>query len=97
MNNIVLSTRIRLARNLSKYPFINALGEADAKSIINDIESTILSSNENSKSFFRVISPEELKEKGGKLIEEHLISPEILSSKIPSTPSSTRDFAVGNA
>jgi len=85
MNSIVLSTRIRLARNLSKYPFIPRLNENDAKKIISDIEDTVLSSNENSKNFFKVITSEELKTEGGKLIETHLISPNIITSKLPSS------------
>jgi len=85
MNSIVLSTRIRLARNLSKYPFIPRLNENDAKKIISDIEDTVLSSNENMKDFFKVITSEELKTEVGKLIETHLISPNIITSKLPSS------------
>lgn len=85
MNSIVLSTRIRLARNLSKYPFIPKLDENDAKNIIRDIQDTVLSSNEKSKNFFRVITSEELKTEGGKLIETHLISPNIITSNLPSS------------
>ena len=40
MDSIVLSTRVRLARNLNNYPFIPKLNKEDAKKIINDIENT---------------------------------------------------------
>lgn len=83
-NNIVLSTRIRLARNIKNYPFVSALKKEDAEKIINEVKKTVLSSNENSSLMFKEIEKEELKREGGKLIESHLISPAILNSKIPS-------------
>ena len=85
MDSIVLSTRVRLARNLNNYPFIPKLNREDAKKIINDIENTVLSSNEKSNGIFKPVSGEELKNEGGKLIEKHLISPNILNSDLPSS------------
>ncbi len=85
MENIVLSTRIRLARNLVKYPFVSKMTKEDAEEIIRDTEKTILSANDKSEGYFRVITPEELKNEGGYLRETHLISPDILTSSLPSS------------
>ena len=83
-NNIVLSTRIRLARNFKNYPFISKLNKDDAEKIVNEVKSTILKSNEKSALLFKEIDSEELKKEGPKLIEEHIISPNILNSSVPS-------------
>ena len=85
MENIVLSTRIRLARNFVKFPFVSKMTEENAREIIKATEETILSANEKSEGYFRVISPEELKSEGGILRETHLISPDILASSLPSS------------
>lgn len=84
-NNIVLSTRIRLARNLKNYPFVSKLDNNNGLKIIEEIKSTVLSSNEKSPAMFREVDKSELKKEGGKLIEAHLISPAILNSSVPSS------------
>ena len=85
MENIVLSTRIRLARNFKDYPFISKISKEDALKITNEVKEIILSSNSSSPLYFSEIEENELKQEGLKLVENHLISPNILNSKVPSS------------
>lgn len=84
-SDIVLSTRVRLARNFKDYPFISKLDNETGLKITNEVKDIILNSNEKSSLMFREIQADELKKEGGKLIESHLISPAILNSKVPSS------------
>ena len=77
-NDIVVSTRVRLARNLSKYPFPNALSTENAKKACKEIQKAILESNSTLANDFNVynisdISPIEKTV----LAEKHLISREL--------------------
>ncbi len=83
MSNIVISTRIRLARNFKNYNFIYKLSDSDALEITQSVKDAILTSNDKSPSYFREITGEELKKEGGRLIEEHLISPDFMNLAIP--------------
>ncbi|MBE7020385.1 MAG: ATP--guanido phosphotransferase [Ruminococcaceae bacterium] len=83
MSNIVISSRIRLARNFKDYNFIYKLDEKDALKITEAVKNTVLTSSDASPSYFREITGEELKKEGGKLIEEHLISPDFMNLAIP--------------
>ncbi|MBR4892908.1 MAG: ATP--guanido phosphotransferase [Clostridia bacterium] len=82
--NIALSTRIRLARNFKGYKFIPQIDKEDAIKITKKVKDALFSSNEKSPLMFRQINQEELKINGKKLVEEHLISPDILNSKVES-------------
>ena len=85
MENTVLSTRIRLARNFKDYPFISKISKEDAFKITDEVKKIILSSNSSSTAYFSEIEESELKKEGLKLVEKHLISPNILNSKVPSS------------
>ena len=36
-NDIMVSTRVRIARNIKKYPFPNMMSEKDAKGVCDDV------------------------------------------------------------
>ena len=43
--DVVISTRIRLARNISGIPFINKITHEEAKSVINIVKEAVQNSN----------------------------------------------------
>lgn len=72
--DIVISTRIRLARNLDKTPFPNAL--KDTKETTEKIKNAILNGNSTLAKDFEFINLDEISPlKKQALAEEHLISP----------------------
>ena len=74
-NDIMVSTRIRLARNLEKYPFPSVLNEEGRKKATEEIINSILSSNSTLSKEFDVLKMSELsKNERQKLAEKHLIS-----------------------
>lgn len=79
-NDIVISTRIRLARNLDKTPFPNAL--SDKASVIKAIQNAVSGGNSTLSrelEFISLDTTDELKKRA--LSEEHLISPQMLEGK----------------
>ena len=79
-NDIVVSTRIRLARNLEGVPFPNAL--RDTQQTTEKIRDAILKSNSTLGKDFEFINLDELSDdQKHSLSEEHLISPQMLEGK----------------
>lgn len=77
-DDIVVSTRVRLARNLEKYPFPALLKDEDKKKAIKEIEDTILKSNSTLAEAFKIINMNEISEQERRALQEkHLISPEM--------------------
>ena len=75
-NDIVISSRVRLARNISKYPFSINLSDADAVQMAADIKSAILPNDD-----FVAMQVNELAAIDKlALMECHIISPEVLNS-----------------
>lgn len=81
-NEIIISSRIRLARNLKNYPFSPQLSDEDAKEIIEKAKSVILNDRTclnqifdfidlNKKSYIDKLS----------MIETHIISPVLMNKK----------------
>ncbi len=81
--HIVLSTRIRLARNYGNLPFPAKMNEAQAKEVIKTATHCMLGASLAAGETFRLISGEELKATGGTLLEKHLISPNLLQVNHP--------------
>jgi len=76
---LIISSRVRLARNVKKFPFRSKLGEEQAREMILDTTSAIV---ENAQDDFRVINPVE-KIEGRMFIEKHCISREFVKSEMP--------------
>lgn len=74
-NDIVMSSRIRLARNLNGYPFSQKLSKDEEKAIIEEVRDAVLGSTELKDAFF--VMTEDLTELDKQfLLERHLISME---------------------
>ncbi len=81
-NDIVVSTRVRLARNLSKYPFPNAMDSETLEKARTEIENCIINSNSTLSRDFDIYKMAELDDvKKQMLAEKHLISLELLDKK----------------
>ncbi len=77
-DKIVISTRIRLARNIKKYPFPDSMTEAQNVSAIKDIEDALVGGNSVLAKTFTTMKISELDDiKRGGLVEKHLISPNL--------------------
>lgn len=80
MSNEVISTRVRLARNLKDYPFPCRLSEQGRKKVIEKVTSAIRDSNSSIASDFNLIKLDDLTEaQCVSLVERHLVSPEFIS------------------
>lgn len=80
MNNIVMETRIRLARNLKKYPFPWRLNTHQKTEVANIIIDSIKNSNSPLVNELEVIWIKDLSEPERiSLVEKHLASPEFIS------------------
>ena len=80
MNNIVIETRIRLARNLKKYPFPGRLNTQQKTEVARVIIDAIKNSNSPLANDLEVIWIKDLNEPERiSLVEKHLASPEFVS------------------
>jgi len=77
-DDIVISTRIRLARNIKKYPFPNAMTDAQLKGAVAEVESAVTGGNSTLAKTFKNYHMSGLGEvERGELVEKHLISPNL--------------------
>lgn len=73
--DVVISSRIRLARNLIDYPFPNKLTKEQSDEIIKKVQETILNGNTVLKDEFNIYNMKDLEEVEKQvLVENHLIS-----------------------
>ena len=77
-NDVVISTRIRLARNLADKPFPGRMSAEDANEIISKTKTALEGENLD---FINVSTAQSLY--NTILLEDHLVSPELISSKNP--------------
>ena len=76
--DVVISTRVRFARNLAEYPFTARLDAAKAKEIINRVGG-VLEQNGFTKTDFTDIS----RTMAYSLVEKHYVSPEFVRESLP--------------
>lgn len=79
-SDVVLSTRVRLARNLREYPFPERL-DAQTKKKINELVRDVLITDENQDLHYKDMS-ELSSYQAVSLAEKHLISPEFASDSV---------------
>lgn len=79
-NDIVLSTRVRLARNIKGYNFPNKLDADSALEIINKVENAVSNLGLGFKKYMLSQMTENEKQI---MIEEHFMSPNMLDNSIP--------------
>ncbi len=82
LNKVVLSTRVRLARNYREFPFVPKMSLEDATKTAEMTKEAVMLSSGASALEFEYLSGKELADLSGVLLEEHLISPGMLKSKL---------------
>lgn len=81
-SGIVVSSRIRLARNLKNYPFPNKATIEQKREIAQKVKKALDESNSVIANSFSFISMEELTQtQAVSLVEKHLVSPEFVSDR----------------
>ncbi|WP_105614540.1 protein arginine kinase [Vallitalea okinawensis] len=83
-DDVIITTRIRLARNIQKYPFPNRMSDISAEQMMDEIKEVIMGASSPISEHFEFYNLRELtmNEKLA-LLEERLISPELLKKQIP--------------
>ena len=77
----IISSRVRLARNLKKYNFRNKIADEEAKKTIEDVKSAITDSRTAFGHQFEYICINETEEtEKFAMVEKHIISPELMKS-----------------
>ncbi len=76
-NDVVVSSRIRFARNIADYPFDSKMDETSANEIIEKVSSVL--GNDFERIDFKNLSSVE----SGALVEKHYISPDFAKKKMP--------------
>ncbi len=80
MSNVVMQTRIRLARNLKKYPFPQRLNTAGKNEVAEEIIKAVKNSNSPLSKELNILYVKDLTEAQRiSLVEQHLASPEFMS------------------
>ncbi len=79
-DDVVLSTRIRLARNLKSIPFPNKMKPEDAQRVIELVEAAL---DEMNYTFTKIDLSKMTKEEKHKLVEQRYISPNLANSTLP--------------
>lgn len=82
ISDVVISTRIRFARNLRDYPFPCRLSEEKKCRVAAIVKEAALKGNSEISDKFRYIQMSELtQEEAVSLVERHLVSPEFISDR----------------
>lgn len=79
-NDIVISSRIRLARNLKGVPFPHLLSESGARQIINEVYNAFKANAVLSRNAALYVMKELSQEQKNMMVEIHLISPDLAAS-----------------
>ncbi len=84
-SEIVLSTRVRFARNLPGYKFPSKMTEEERSKLIGEVSDAFFGSNSTFSDNFRLLkTKEETKDRLLSLYEKHLISRELIRNPLPS-------------
>ncbi|MDK2918129.1 MAG: protein arginine kinase [Candidatus Petromonas sp.] len=95
LDDIVISSRIRLARNLEEYPFPIALTNEKSKEVIKKISDAIINGNTALKDDFSLIEIDKISDNEKQvLIEKHLISPNLVETPQKSAVLINKDESV---
>ncbi len=90
MSEVVVSTRIRLARNLSDYPFPVRLSEKGKKELCDKVAEVAKSIMD----FDRIDMNNLTNTQAVSLVEQHLVSPEFISNKVGRTLLLSKDRTI---
>lgn len=78
-DDVVVSTRIRLARNLDKVPFPSRMSREESEKVLNEVSAAILERNPDF-TLYKMDDLSDLEKRA--LIEEHLISQELCDKRL---------------
>lgn len=79
-SDVVISSRIRFARNLAGYPFTSRLNEQSARNVIIDATAALTGGDKRYKVIdFSQLTPSEARS----YVENHSVSPEFIDSRLP--------------
>ena len=80
--DVIVSTRVRLARNLKEYPFPCRLDSAQREEVAKKIHVALLHSNSAIADSFQFINMQQMSEEEAvSLVERHIVSPEFASDR----------------
>ncbi|MCL2398549.1 MAG: protein arginine kinase [Defluviitaleaceae bacterium] len=94
-NGPIISARVRLARNVTKYPFRTKLSEESAKDMIAEATAAIKDDHTEWANQIQVIDPATYTENDKRMfLEKHIISPEFIKNDLPKGLLLQNDFNV---
>lgn len=94
-NGVIISSRIRLARNLNQYPFPNSIGDADAALLVQDVRQAMFTANEYAVNLFEEIKMENVRQVDKiAMMERHVISPGFIGVQKPNTLILSKDESI---
>ncbi|MFT9494117.1 protein arginine kinase [Anaerosolibacter sp.] len=94
-SDIIISSRIRLARNVEEFPFPVALTKSKSKDLIKKVRDTILEGNTTLKNDFEVFELEEMPQlERQTLVEKYLISSALMDQSEKSAVLLNKDESV---
>lgn len=80
-NNIVLSSRIRIARNIKDMPFPQKLDESESMKVIKNVKEALFTSTHTESQYSLIYNAKLDDNTNMYYLEKHLISPKLLSNK----------------
>ncbi|MBC7959445.1 MAG: protein arginine kinase, partial [Vallitaleaceae bacterium] len=91
-NGVIISSRIRLARNLENYVFPGSISDQEAKELIEDVKQAVFTESNVNPYFFEEINMENIKQVDKiAMMERHVISPLFIGVKKPNILLLSRD------
>ncbi len=92
---VIISSRIRLARNLKNYPFPNAADESQSRGVIESVRDALKGASENVDSVFDYIEMTNMGQVDKiAMMELHIISPNFVKVKKPTSLILSKDEAL---
>ena len=80
-DDVIISSRVRLARNIAHVPFPSAMNIKTVQKVIDKVRSSIMDSDSALKDKFKFINMKEISPNDRNvLIERHLISPDLANN-----------------
>ncbi|PKM55118.1 MAG: protein arginine kinase [Firmicutes bacterium HGW-Firmicutes-5] len=94
-HGVVISSRVRLARNLVNHPFPNRLDDEGANQVINMTKNAIETTKETLTSFFEHVAMNRINQVDKiAMMEKHIISPQFVKVKMPASLILSKDEAL---
>lgn len=92
---IVISSRVRLARNIQDFRFPNRINGDESRVVINHVNEAVLNANDHASDFFTQVDMTKITQLDKiAMMERHLISPNFIRSKLPTGLVLSRDEAI---